>query len=145
MNLDDIDSASLDHSGVKGMRWGVRKPRNEKARAAQFGPKKPIKLSSDYKATQPYRGRDPRSLSNKQLKALNERMNLESNYARLNPSTKKKNEQRAKELMGTIGLGVGLYNLVKTPAGKAAIDTGKVLLEMALNPALKKITNNQVP
>lgn len=35
--IDDF----LEHVGVKGMRWGHRKPRDESARAKQFGGKKP--------------------------------------------------------------------------------------------------------
>lgn len=140
MNLDDIEDL-LEHSGVKGMKWGKRKPRDEKARAKQFGPKKTVKTSSDFKATEAYRGRDPRTLSNKQLKALNERMNLENNYkqnySKLNPTKKKKGEQAAKEILATVGVGVSMYNLVKSPFGQDAINMGKKVVSNTSHKIIK--------
>lgn len=37
--VDEVGD-DLAHHGVKGMKWGVRKPRDEEARAAKFGGKK---------------------------------------------------------------------------------------------------------
>lgn len=139
MNLDD-----LEHSGVKGMKWGVRKPRDEKARAKQFGPKskKEVKKSTDFKATEKYRGQDPRSLTNKQLKALNERMNLEKNYAqnysKISPSKAKRGEERVKATLATLGLAVSMYNLVRSPFGQDTIWLGKQLTTVAA-PAVKSL------
>lgn len=142
MKIDD--EFLLEHSGVKGMKWGVRKPRDEKARAKQFGPKakKEVKTSSDFKATEKYRGQDPRSLTNKQLKELNERMNLEKNYAqnyaKINPSKAKRGEERVKAALATLGLAVTIHQLVRSPFGQDTIWLGKQLTTVAA-PAVKKL------
>lgn len=63
----------LKHFGVPGMRWGKRSN------------KQPV-YSKDYQRSQPYRHKDYRSLSNTQLKRLNERIKLEQEYNSLNPT-----------------------------------------------------------
>lgn len=103
----------IEHHGVKGMHWGIR---------TKSGPKR---TSSDYRSTVPHRGKRPSELTNKQLKLVNERMNLETKYSQLNPSTVKKGQTVAKAAMGTLVTGVTLYNLYHSPAGKAAIELGK--------------------
>lgn len=66
----------LKHYGVLGMKWGRRKqtrPMSEDAKTAKNLKKKKVS-----------------EMSNTELKKLNERMNLEQNYKRLNPNTVKK-------------------------------------------------------
>jgi hypothetical protein len=71
------DSDDLEHFGVKGMHWGVRKGKTEEA-----GPG-----STDHQETarlkEKARTQGIHSLSNSELKTLNERLNLESNHNRL--------------------------------------------------------------
>ena len=67
----------IEHHGVKGMRWGVRRAR---------GGTKP---SSDYKKTAPLRKKKPHELTNKQLEEVNKRANLEKNFQKLNPNLSK--------------------------------------------------------
>lgn len=55
---------SIQHFGVKGMKWGVRKKRR----------------SSDFNEAQRLRKRNPDTLSNNELQILNNRMNLEAQY-----------------------------------------------------------------
>lgn len=63
----------LKHYGVLGMKWGRRKqsrPMSEDAKTAKNLKKKKVS-----------------EMSNTELKKLNERMNLEQNYKRLNANT----------------------------------------------------------
>ena len=115
----------LEHHGVKGQKWGIRHPRSESH-------------SEDYKGTRNLRGKPAASLTNEELKKVNERLNLEQNYNRLNPGTVAAGKKRAEFILGTIGLGVGAYNLSKSPAGAAALTAGKKALEIGLKVITKQ-------
>lgn len=96
-----MNEAYLMHYGVKGMKWGVRKDRSKS-------------YSDDYNSTKSLRKKNVKQLSNSELRKLNERMQLEANYKRLNPSVVNKGYKFAKGLLtagGTIG---GLYQLSKS-------------------------------
>lgn len=103
---DDLIEDVLQHYGVKGMKWGVRKDRATKKAAASGKPlafkrvktatKAPSKgafkrsspePSTDKKAANKAKSKISRgntdALSNAELKLLNERLNLEQNYSRL--------------------------------------------------------------
>jgi hypothetical protein len=117
-------ASSLEHHGVKGMKWGIRtkslnKPSSGRRRTT----------SSDYRTTLPHRGKHPSTLTNKQLAAVNNRINLETNYARMNPSRVAKGRLIAKGLLGAAATGVTMYNLYNSPAGKAAVEAGRKLLQ----------------
>ena len=101
----------LEHFGKKGMKWGVRKA--------------PVKTSSDFKKTAPHRGKKPHQLSDKQLKDVNARLNLEQNYKRLNPSKAQKGEALAKNIIRTAALAGSLVALMNSQGGKTAIAAGK--------------------
>ena len=109
----------IEHYGTKGMRWGVRTGGKGKA---------PKKETSDYKKSVPLRSRKPSELTNKQLKAVNERINLEQNYSRLNPTKVQKGKAVALGIMATATTAATAYNLYNSPAGKAAIAAGRKAL-----------------
>lgn len=112
----EVEELLLAHYGVKGMKWGVRRQRNR------------VRVSSDYKRTAHLRGRKPSELTDRQLKAVTSRINLELNYSRLNPSKIKSGQKTAKALLAGVTTAVAVYNIVNSPAGKAAIETGKKLV-----------------
>lgn len=99
MDTADRGVNYLEHYGVKGMKWGVRRSSAELSRSnGSFKRSKP-EVSEDKKTANAYqskvhRGR-PDALSNKELKKLTERMQLEQNYANLS----KKQEERGKSFM----------------------------------------------
>lgn len=67
----------LDHHGVRGMKWGVRKRRNESKRSRTFGSKgkKPV---------------DPlKDMSDKDLREILNRMQMEQQYRSLTTSRRK--------------------------------------------------------
>ena len=67
------DPYYLQHFGVKGMKWGVR--RSSKATEPT--------VIVNRQSKRAHKGDDARSLSNAELKARIERLNLEQNYNRL--------------------------------------------------------------
>lgn len=113
----------LIHHGVKGMKWGVRRTQAQLDRAANRRASR--SPSDDSRRASTLRKKPMRALSNKELKDVNERLNLEQNYSRLNPSSITKGKNFAKATIATAGAAAGLYNLVKSPAGKAAIEVGR--------------------
>jgi len=94
------------------MHWGVRK-------------RAPAKTTSDYRQTAPLRKKPVQSLTNKQLKAVNDRMQLETKYKQLNPNVARRGKMLATEIMAGVGLAAGAYTLFHSPAGQALINIGK--------------------
>lgn len=116
LNHSDFNNF-LSHVGKKGMKWGVRKT--------------PIKTSSDFKKVAELRKKRPPQLTNKQIKAANERMNLEQNFRRLNPDAKARGRMKVKGILAAIGASggaIGIYNAINSKAGKDAIALGKKVL-----------------
>lgn len=103
---------SLSHYGVPGMRWGKRK-----GSSISTKPKK-TKLSD---------------MSDDELRRVNKRAQLEQEYLRRNPNRKERGKAAAKALMGTAMTGITIYNMVKSPAGKAAMDVGKKVANNVLS------------
>lgn len=102
---------TLIHFGKKGMKWGVRKD------------KKPI--SSDAEEANGLRKKPASQLSNAELKTLNTRRQLEQKYEQLNPNTVNRGKAAVKSTIATVGTAAALYNLVKSPAGQAAVKVGR--------------------
>lgn len=107
--VDDI----LAHYGVLGMKWGRRKGDSDSASVA-----KP--LSADAEAAQRFRKIGPNSLSNDELRQLNQRTQLEVDYARLNPSKYKKAKTVVAEVIAVGATVRTVHSMVNSPAGKAA-------------------------
>lgn len=92
---DDV----LSHFGIKGMKWGVRRSSDELK--ANNPP------SEDHNAAKASAAKAKaagiKSLSNKELKDLNERLNLEKNYKNLAREKKSKGQKAVEEILLNIG------------------------------------------
>lgn len=115
------ESEFLAHHGILGMKWGVRKANKstssskdvkkkenklskkekklvkankavEKAEKKASKAKANSKISEDRNKFDQLKGRDPKSLSNAQIKKMNERLQLEETYKKL--TTKQKSDTR---------------------------------------------------
>ena len=95
---EDLDEF-LSHYGVKGMRWGVRKSRSER-KAAREARKKGGAAKDSGPGKRTY---DARKLSNKELKSVVARMELEQRYNKLNNSSTKKGESFVKKSIKEYG------------------------------------------
>lgn len=120
----------LEHHGIKGMHWGVRRNRESGGGSA---PRRGKSVSVDAarfdKASKKVKTRGLSSLSNAELKALNERMNLEQNYSKLtgnksNVEKMKKGHEAVKQVLGVGTTAMQAYNLVNSPMAK---EVGKML------------------
>lgn len=128
MNESDVKEF-IAHYGTKGMKWGVRKPR---------------RVSSDYKQTSNLRGRNPSELTNKQLKSVNERVQLEVNYRRLHPHTINRGNVKAKEILAVLGTAAAFYTMSQSPAGKALAASGKNFAQKLAVEQLPKVARRVI-
>ena len=106
----------LAHYGVKGMKWGVRRYQNKDGSYTNAGKRRRrSQNSSDYEETRPLRKKSPKQLSNEELKKLNKRLNLETEYRRLNPRGIFRGQQAAKTVISIAGTIGGLYAITHSP------------------------------
>jgi hypothetical protein len=98
VELDDF----LAHYGVRGMRWGVRKPRNEAERKAQFSPKEKAKRKNKNSGRTTYQ-KEPNRLSDKELKDRIARMELEKKYSTLQEGEKSQGKEYAHSVLQNVG------------------------------------------
>lgn len=113
----------LQHYGVKGMKWGVRKkevvktavtvnetPGKRVTATGGTGQRASADARAAAKSRQKARASTVDALSNKELKALNERMNLEQNYRQLvskdAESRKSKGRRMAEQIFSDV-TGIG--------------------------------------
>lgn len=123
------DSNSLQHYGILGMRWGVRRYQNKDGSLTAAGRKRKTHISQDAKEAYSLKKKKVSELSNAELKKLNERQNLERNYKNLNPSA----ISTGVKIVGVTAATLGTIVSLKTN-GKQVLDMGKD----AVNAILKK-------
>lgn len=101
--LDEVPDLEdfLSHYGVPGMKWGRRKGEavstGKSAEGSGKGASEDATKATKLKTQAKKSGSD--SLSNKELKDLVERMNLEQQYNKLNPSKQSAGKKFARELL----------------------------------------------
>ncbi len=114
----------LYHYGIKGQKWGVRRAIKTNGRVGD---------SEDYTISRAHKKTPNRQLSNAQLKKVNERLQLEKTNKELTSAgalRKIKAGTSAVAAITAVGTaGATIYNLVKSPAGQAAIAAGKKFLD----------------
>ena len=115
-----MENNYLEHYGIKGQKWGVRRFQKKDGSLTPNGKKR---YSDDYEKVQTIRKKKVSQMSNQELKDANYRLNLEKQYSDL---TRKKS--RGKEAVktfiavaGTIAAAEGAYNTYKR-VGKAVLN-----------------------
>jgi hypothetical protein len=102
----------LAHFGVKGMKWGVRRSKNQLAKASK-------KSSEDAQEAQRLKREPARALSNNELRAVVKRMELEQKYEQRNKSRAQKGHEAVKAILAVGATVNAVIALAKSPAGQA--------------------------
>lgn len=118
MSSDEVDEF-LAHYGVLGMKWGKRK-----GQTVEVAPP-----SADAANARAYKAKGVHALSNDELRQLNQRTQLEMDYARLNPGGYKKAKAVVTEVMAVTATARAMYAFVNSPMGKAAQEKVKEFLK----------------
>lgn len=112
--MDSVETF-FEHFGIKGMHWGIRNKRSTVKRPT----------SSEHKKARELQRKGPHGLTNNQLRSVNERLNLEQNFNKMNPGKRKKGEAHIKALLATASLASSAVAILNSPAGKLAVSAGK--------------------
>ena len=75
----NVTENELYHYGIKGMKWGIRRTDAQLARARKKAPHEDFKKAHSKKSV--------KSMSDQELRERLNRLNMEEQYAKLNPST----------------------------------------------------------
>lgn len=100
----------LVHHGIKGMKWGVRRFQKKDGTLTSAGKKRRVEISDDAKEARSLRTRKASELTNAELRRLNERVRLEQEYSRLNPSKIKKGLACVTAVSAALGTIASLYD-----------------------------------
>lgn len=102
----------LYHYGVLGMKWGVRRSRKKAAKAERKSAKqrKEESYSEDYKRVKALKKKKLYEMSNAEIRELNNRMQLETQYKDL----KKKNVSKGQKFVTEVLTDVGKQVLKET-------------------------------
>ena len=117
----------LLHYGVRGMKWGVRKKRSASADAQREGANKKKKL---------------KELSDDELRSLVNRLNMEQNARRLNPSKVSAGHNAVKAALAVGITANSVLAFAKSPAGIKMAQAFAVAASKAVSPAFKGVTKS---
>lgn len=133
-----MDKYELYHHGIKGMKWGVRRYQNKDGSLTAAGKKRQRGWSEDAKTADDISRKSVKAMSNAELRKLNERTQLETNYKNLHPGAVKKGMRFVTTAAAFTGTALALYGnadkLVKL--GKTA---GSKFVDIAGNMVVRDI------
>ncbi len=126
--MPDVESF-LEHHGIKGMKWGVRNKRSQRAFASR------VINDDDFdtegkevqKIISKARKHGTVSLTNHELRTINARQKLEQEFAKANPKEKGKLDKGHEQVQRYLKMGMtakSAYDLFNSPAGKALRNRG---------------------
>lgn len=104
----------IEHYGILGMKWGVRRTPEQLARLA-----KKRSRSEDFDSARELKRNPARALSNKELQSAINRMNLEKQYNNLNPRGLSKGHKTVLALLAAGTTINSVLAFANSPAGKA--------------------------
>lgn len=124
-NADVMDIKEfLEHHGVKGMKWGVRKGGSVRV-GSHPTTKSGHPVHEDFIKARLNNAKGAAALSTPDLKAVNERRQAEQKFAQLNPTAVQRGHNKVKAVLAVAGTAAAFYKAYHSPAGQAAIKSAK--------------------
>jgi hypothetical protein len=120
MTPEEMVASFLEHYGVKGMHWGIRRSGTRGSTPPSKHPPTVDAQNRDASIAKVKTG-GTHALSTKELQDLVQRMNLEQQYSKLSADSTKidKGHSTVKKILNLAKTGSEVYNTVNSPAGKA--------------------------
>lgn len=124
---------TIYHFGIKGMKWGIRRYQNKDGSLTAEGR---TRYSEDYKRA--HSGKSVKEMSDAELKTVNNRLQMERQYAAMTKKTSKgkKIVQAFVSTAGTVAAVSGAYSTYKK-YGNQAIDAIGNMVVKELNEGLR--------
>ena len=117
----------LEHFGIPGMHWGVRRQSGSSGRSSKKG-----EVAPEHTNARKLAAKGAKRLSNQELKDLTNRLQLEKSLRELKSSDKQKGLDFVKTATAMAGTMAGVYAIANSPAGKAATAAVKKAIESAV-------------
>lgn len=133
-------SNELTHHGIRGMRWGVRRYQNKDGSLTSAGKKRAAKLKDEYSKLTGEKPENAKSrsssekkkiseMSNEEIQAKIDRINLERRYSELMSDSSKKQQSKGKEF---------IKDVFESSAKNIAKQTATYLIGAGVNKTLGK-------
>jgi hypothetical protein len=112
---------SLQHVGIMGMHWGVRRGNSDRVTT--------LHQSVDHKLASGIKQKKISQMSNEEIRTLSARLQLEKQYKDLNPSKIARGKKHVDSVISGLGKAAGVVGSVTVLAiaGKKVYDYAKVL------------------
>jgi hypothetical protein len=118
-----VDQNFLEHYGILGMRWGVRRSRRELSSGPSKSPG-----SKDYQEARALKRKRIKDMTNEELSTFTKRIRLEQEYRKVTKATKGKGRKLVEE---------ALLKIAKQTLEKAADSVSKQLMKKMASRAAR--------
>ena len=127
----EVGQNFIEHYGVKGMHWGVRKDDSGGSAVTRRSPHSIDSAHVENVKAKAKTGGGTHVLSNKEMQDVITRLNLEKQYRTLSAEKSSINagHKKVKHILGLAKTMGDVYNFIQSPAGKA--------LKMAIKSKMK--------
>lgn len=119
-------SSTLYHFGIKGMKWGIRRYQNKDGSLTAEGRQR---YNDDYKRA--HTGKKVSEMSDAELRTINNRLQMERQYANLTKKTSKGKQivNQIVGIAGTISTIAGAYQTYKKYGTQAIEAIGDLVID----------------
>ena len=137
---DEIVDDFLAHYGVRGMKWGIRRARNNRKAALKTTPRPSDEGKAAAKVLDKQKKYGTAALTNHELRMLNARQKLEQEFKKNNPDPPgklakiEKGKKHAELILGTIETGVKVANLLQDPKVRKLVGVGEKVATATAKP-----------
>lgn len=138
--LDDF----LEHVGILGMKWGVRRGRNSTSSGGANKDSIKKRKLTDSEEVSILKKRTTKGLSNDDLKKITSRLDLEKRYKELNPSKMASMKKFTSEILGNAAKTILTKALIKLGSKKMDdfMKTKKSPMDKTVDDILKDFSNS---